>query len=340
MKLFSENDFNSILCNHEFFVGGDYPSFNFAVAGGEFSFFAACVVVEFFADGKTEVFHIGADCATLYGRVLADTAGEDDCIYAAHCCCVTACDFFDLICEHIKSKLCSVVAFCCCVFKVAAVGGNAGNSEEAGFFVHKVAHLFGGKAFFVHNVSYNRGVNSAAAGSHYETVKRGKTHGSVANFAVFNCGKGRTVAKVADDEFGSFGIFAGDFEISLGDETVGSSVEAVTADGIFLIVFIRDTEHISFFGHGLMEGGIENSNHGSFFSENFLASCHCNCLGRVVKRTKIAEFYADVFDEFIGYDGGSFVFFGTMENTVADCLMLSRFFTTLRFVLNDKKPSL
>ena len=317
-KLFSENDFNSVLSDHELFVGRNYPSFNFAVAGGEFSFFAACVVVEFFTDGKAKIFHIGADCATLYGRVFTDTAGEDDCVYAAHCCCVTAGDFFDLICEHIESELCSVVAFCCCVFKVTAVGGNSGNSEEAGFFVHKGFHLCRGKAFFVHDVGYNRRIDAAATGSHYETVKRGKTHGSVANFAVFNCGKGRTVTEVADDEFGSFGIFTGDFEISLGDETVGSSVEAITADGIFFIVFIRNTEHVCFFGHGLMEGGIENSDHGSFFSENFLASFHSNSLGRVMKRAKIAEFYADIFDEFIGDKGGNFVFFGTVKGSVTD----------------------
>ena len=335
-KLFSENDFNSILSDHELFVGGDYPSFNFAVAGGEFCFFAACVVVEFFANGKSEIFHVGADFAALCCGVFADTAGEDDCVYAAHCCCVTAGDLFDLIGEHIKSKLCSVVAFCCCVFKVTAVGRNSGNSKEAGFFVHKVAHLFGSKTFFIHNVSYNGRIDSAAAGSHYETIKRGKAHGSVANFAVFNCGKGRTVTEVADDEFGSFGIFSGDFEVSLGDEAVGSSVEAITTDGIFFIVFIRNTEHISFFGHGLMEGGIENSDHGGFFSENFLASCHCNSLRRVVERAKVFEFYADVFDKFIGYDGGSFVFFGTVENAVADCFDFADAFNNFVFAFGKE----
>jgi hypothetical protein len=37
-----------------------------------------------------------------------------------------------------------------------------------------------------------------------------------------------------------------------------------------------------------------------------------------MKRAKIAEFYADIFDEFIGDKGGNFVFFGTVKSSVAD----------------------
>ena len=211
-----------------------------------------------------------------------------------------------------------MVTVCGGLFEVAAVAGDAGNSEEAGFLVHKVAHLFGGETLFVHNVGYDGGVDAAAAGSHYETVKGSKTHGGVNDLAVFNGGKAGAVAEVADDELGALGVLAGDFKISLGDEAVGSAVEAVAADGVFLIILVRNAEHIGFLGHGLMEGGVENGDHGGLFSENFLAGFHGDSLGRVVERTKVAEFNADVLDKLVVNSGGRFVFLGTVEHAVTD----------------------
>ena len=44
---------------------------------------------------------------------------------------------------------------------------------------------------------------------------------------------------------------------------VAGSVETVTSDLVLLIILIRQTVHISFLRHGLMESGIEYSYHGS-----------------------------------------------------------------------------
>ena len=97
-------------------------------------------------------------------------------------------------------------------------------------------------------------------------------------------------------------------------------MEAVAADGIFLIIFIRNAKHIGFRRHGLVEGGVENGNHGGFFSENFLAGFHGDGLGRVMKRAEVFKLYADILDNLVGDDGGRFVFFGTVKNAVADGL--------------------
>ena len=48
--------------------------------------------------------------------------------------------------------------------------------------------------------------------------------------------------------------------VSLAKVSVAGAVEAVSSDGVLLIVFIGKTKDISLGRHGLMEGSIKNSN--------------------------------------------------------------------------------
>lgn len=101
--------------------------------------------------------------------------------------------------------------------------------------------------------------------------------------AIFDGGDGTAVAQMAGDDFGSFNRTV-QLAVSAADKTVAGSVEAVTTDGVFLVIFIRNAEHVGLRRHGLMERSVEDRDHGSFFAEYFLAGFHCGSLRRVVQR--------------------------------------------------------
>ena len=81
--------------------------------------------------------------------------------------------------EHIQSKLCALVAFCRGIVKIAEVGGNAGNAQNAGLLVENVQHLVDAQAVLVHDELDDARVQIAAAGAHGEADQRGEAHGGV-----------------------------------------------------------------------------------------------------------------------------------------------------------------
>ena len=113
--------------------------------------------------------------------------------------------------------------------------------------------------------------------------QRGEAHRGIDAFAVLDRRDGAAVAKVAGDDPGAFKA-AVQLAVAGGDVAVAGAVEAIAADGIFFIIFIGDTEHIGFTGHGLVEGGVKDGYHRGPFAENFLTGFHCDSLGRVVER--------------------------------------------------------
>ena len=88
-------DLNSISCNEQLLVGGDYPNLNLGVVSRDL--LLAAYLVLLFVELDTQVFHVLANFLTQVAVVLADTAGESDCINAAHSSSIAADELLDLV---------------------------------------------------------------------------------------------------------------------------------------------------------------------------------------------------------------------------------------------------
>ena len=111
-------------------------------------------------------------------------------------------------------------------------------------------------------------------------------------------------------------VFAKELCGSLGYEFMRSSVEAVFTDCVFLIVLFRNTVHICFRRHGLMECGIEycyvrNARH------QFHAGIDSHQVCRIVQRTKISALL-DNFDYFVIDDNRVCDLHSAVQNAVSD----------------------
>ena len=98
---------------------------------------------------------------------------------------------------------------------------------------------------------------------------------------------------------------------------MAGAVETVTADFILVVIIHRKGIHISLLGHGLMESGIKNCDHGSVGHQS-LAGINTDQVGGVVQRSKVGDFL-DCLDDFVIDQYGGSELLAAMDDTMADC---------------------
>ena len=70
-------------------------------------------------DADAQPIHVVADLGAGIRVMLADAAGKDDGIHAAHSGNVAANGLFDLVVQHVAGQLCALVAVCGSLFPVS-----------------------------------------------------------------------------------------------------------------------------------------------------------------------------------------------------------------------------
>ena len=91
--------------------------------------------------------------------ILANAAGEHEQVDAIENGGVTANEFFHVVGKHVERQTSPFVTLSGGSLKVAAVGGYAGNSLEAGLLVDKIVGLDGAHAFLFAHVKEGAKVN-------------------------------------------------------------------------------------------------------------------------------------------------------------------------------------
>ncbi len=303
--------------DHEFFVGGEYVGGEGAVGGGDEAAFAegagfVGVGVEVGAEG----FEVFEDGGAGRGGVFADTAGEDDGVGPAEGGVVAADEEGGAVGEHFEGGVGFVAAGVCGGDEFAHVAAaGAGDGEESAFFVEHVADVFGAEAL-AFEVEDDAGVDVAATGAHDEAGEGGEAHGGVEDFAAVNGGDGGAVAEVAGDEFELFDGFAEVFGGGVGDEFVAGAVEAVFADAELGVEVFGDGVEVGVFGHGLVEGGVEDDDVGDA-GEGGFAGADAVEVGGVVEGCEDGG-GADGFFNGVGDEDGGGEFFSAVDDAVAD----------------------
>ena len=111
-------------------------------------------------------------------------------------------------------------------------------------------------------------------------------------------------------------LFAHDLAGAGGHETVGRAVETVAADGVVLVVLIRNGVNVRFRRHGHAEGGVE---HGDLrhTGHRRLARLDAHEVGGVVQRPEREALFDGGFARVV-HDAGLGELNAAVENTVAD----------------------
>ena len=201
--------------------------------------------------------------------------------------------------EHVQSELCALVALGGCVVKIAEVGGNARNAQNAGLLIEYVEHLVNADAVLVHDKLDNACVQIAAACAHGEADQGSEAHGGVNALAAVDSGDGAAVAHVAGDDLQLFDGLAHQLCAAAGNIAVRGAVEAVAADAVVFVVLIGNCVHVSLAGHGLVESGVEHCNHGNI-SHNVAAGVDADDVCGVMQgsegSTLLERFHNSVID--------------------------------------------
>ena len=254
-------DFLGVAGDHQLLVGSNDQSAHLCAPGSNLAHIAHGVLVLLGIDADAQPIHVVADLCTGNCIVLADAAGEDDGIHAAHCSDVSANGLLDLVVQHVGSQLCALVAGSSCLFHVTLVAGNTGDAQQAGLLVQDLVQLVAGDVQGVLQVVDHRGVQVAAAGAHHQAGQRGHAHRGINDLALIDSGDGGTIAQMAGDQLQALNRLLKELGSAVADILVAGAVEAVAADAVLLIVLIGDGVHISLRGHGGVESRVKGPQH-------------------------------------------------------------------------------
>ena len=222
--------------------------------------------------------------------------------------------------EHIECELSALVALCGGIVKITEVGGNAGYAENAGLLVEDIEHLIYADTVLVHDKLDNTCVEIAAASAHRQTYQRSEAHGCVNTLAAVDCGDRAAVAHVAGDDLKLLDGLAHQLCAAAGDIAVARAVEAVAADAVVLIILIRNSVHEGLAGHGLMESGVENCDHGDI-AHDITAGIDADDVCGIVQGGKGGALLESLHDLVCDEDGGSKLL-TAVNDTVADSVNL------------------
>jgi len=248
--------------------------------------------------------------------MLADAAGKDDGVHAAHCGNVAADGLFDLVVQHVAGQLCALVAVHGGLLDIALVAGHAGNTQQAGLLVQDLVQLVAGDLEVVLQVVDHRGIQVAAAGAHHQAGQRGHAHGSIHDLALIHSSDGRTIAQVAGDQLQALNGLLQVLGCLVGHILVAGAVEAVAAHAVLLVVLIGDGVHISLRGHGAVESGVEHGHHGDV-AEHLAGGLDAQDACGVVQGSQRAQLTQSL-DDLIGDQAAALELLAAMHHAVAD----------------------
>ena len=120
---------------------------------------------------------------------------------------------------------------------------------------------------------------------------------------------------MADDDSQILSVLSQNLSRPFGHEIMAGSMEAVAADLIFLIVFIRKAVQIGLFRHGLMERRIEHHRHGHA-GHDLLTGTDADQVGRIMQRRQIAAGF-DSLDHLFVHQNGAGEILSSVYHTVS-----------------------
>ena len=249
--------------------------------------------------------------------MLADAAGKDDGIHAAHRGNVAANGLFDLVVQHVAGQLCALVAVHGGILDIALVAGHAGNTQQAGLLVQDLVQLVAGDLEVVLQVVDHRGVQIAAAGAHHQTGQRGHAHRGINDLALIDCGDGGTVAQMAGDQLQALDGLLQELSGAVADILVARAVEAVAADAVLLVVLVGDGVHISLRGHGGVESRVKDRNVRLVLAKDLVGSLNAQNGGGVVQGSQRAQ-VVDGLDDLGGDEAALLELLAAVDHAVTD----------------------
>ena len=173
-------------------------------------------------------------------------------------------------------------------------------------------------------------INISTTCSHNKSFQRSKSHTCVYAFSTDRCGDTCTITNVAYNNLCIF--FSKKFYSFTRYEHMACSVETISSDAVFLIIFIWDCIHSCFLWNIHTKCCIEYC-YIRFARHCFFASFNTDQVCRVMKRSEV-EAVTNNFLHVFCYKCCITVYSTCMQYTVSDCCNLIRTFDhTMLFIL-------
>ena len=115
-------------------------------------------------------------------------------------------------------------------------------------------------ALFVHNKLKNSRIQVTTSSTHYQAFKRSKSHRRIYTFTVLNSCDTRTITKMARNHIQFVNRFIHKSSSLFSNKLVRHTMSTISSYTIFFKILVRQSIHISFFRHCLMEACIKNQN--------------------------------------------------------------------------------
>ena len=310
-------DFLGVAGDHQLLVGGDDQGADLGAPGGDLADIALGIAVLVGIDADAQPVHVVADLGADDVVMLADAAGEDQSVHAAHGGDVAAHQLLDLVSQHIDGQLGAAVALTGCLFHVAHIAGNTRDAQQARLLVQDLIQLVAGDIQGVLQVVDHRGVQVAAAGAHHQAGQRGHAHGGIHHAALVHSGDGRAVAQVAGDQLQAVDGLLQVLGSLVADVLVAGAVEAVAADAVPGVVLVGDGVHIGLRGHGAVEGGIKDSHLGHLGAKDLAGGLDAQDAGGVVQGSQGAQLTQGG-NDFVGDQAAGLELLAAVDHPVTD----------------------
>jgi hypothetical protein len=178
--------------------------------------------------------------------------------------------------------------------QIAEVGADAGNSSNTALMVHNVVDILRLIAVKFRDKRDDRGIDASATRSHHDALERRQSHRSVDALSAFDGGERGTVSKMARDETMLFSLALSQFSRTARDKCVRRPVKTVTPNAVVFVVTVRESVHVRFRRHRLMESRIKYTDLRDA-GHQLLADFDAGQVSRVVERTPRIAFADGIF---------------------------------------------
>ncbi len=252
------------------------------------------------------------------GAVLADAAGEDDRVDAAHRRRVGADVLAHPVGEDREREAGAVVALLGLGLQIAHVVAQPAEALQAALAVEHALGLV--DAELAGQLDHHAGIDVARAGAHHQALERGHAHGRLRGRAELDRAGAGAVAEVQGDDAQVPEIRVHVLRGEAGHELVAGAVEAEATDAVLVRELAIDRVHLRAPGHARMEGGVEDRDVGHV-REQLARGADARQVGRVVQRRE-GHARLDGADHLVVDPGGAVEGVAAVDHSMADGLRL------------------
>src|SRR5271165_1822040 len=221
------------------------------------------------------------------------------------------------ITEHLNCQASPFVPFTCRADDQTHIPTDSGNSEEtASMGQDFLGNILERVLFLLLQIEMETRVDVTAAGSHYQSFQRRKSHGGINTSTIADRRCAAPISKMRRNKLSLVEGLTNQFRRLRSDKMMARTVKSIPADPILFVVFIWNRVVKGVVRESLMERSIE---HGDLrlIGEQFGGDANALNARRIMKGCEICKFF-DLSHDAFGNENGLAKLFSAMNHAMSD----------------------